>query len=89
MAKVRLFLKEREWEKFQNPKDLAESVCIEPAELLQLFQWIAPAESEKFKQHQDKLDEIERELADVVIYCLSLANTLGIDLATAVRENRR
>lgn len=83
---VQEFLKERSWEKYHNPKDLAESICIEAAELLQLFQWIKPEESEEFKRDQHKVGRIKGELADVVIYCLSMANTLNIDLTTAILE---
>ena len=41
VSQVREFLQERDWQKYHNPKDLAESICIEAAELLQLFQWIS------------------------------------------------
>ena len=81
---VRAFLKEREWEKYHNPKDLAESICIEAAELLQIFQWITPQESEQFKNDLSKVQQIKEELADITIYCLSIANTLNLDLTKAV-----
>jgi len=86
ISKVRLFLKERDWEKYHNPKDLAESICIEAAEVLQLFQWIKPEESEQFKNAPSKVQRIKEELADVLIYCLSMSNTLNIDLTTAILE---
>lgn len=93
IIKVREFLIEREWEKYHNPKDLAESICIEAAELLQLFQWIKPHESKEFKKNPSKLQKIKEELADVTIYCLSMANTLEIDLTSTVldklEQNRR
>ena len=69
-----------------SPKDLAESICIEAAELLQLFQWIKPEESEQFRKNLSKLKRIREELADVTIYCLNMANTLDIDLASAILE---
>lgn len=83
---VQNFVKERDWEKYHNPKDLAESICIESAELLQLFQWIKPEESEQFKNDPAKAQRIKEELADVLIYCLSMANTLNIDLTAAILE---
>lgn len=93
IANVREFLRERDWEKFHNPKDLAESICIEAAELLQLFQWLKPEESEQFKNNSEKVRRIKEELADVVIYSLSMANTLNIDITSAVldklQENSR
>lgn len=84
IVKVREFLSERDWEKYHNPKDLAESICIEAAELLQHFQWIRPEDSEQFKKKPSKVQQIKEELADVTIYCLSMANTLDIDLTSAI-----
>jgi dCTP diphosphatase len=81
---VREFLRERKWEKYHNPKDLAESICIEAAELLQIFQWISPQESEQFKNDPSKVQRIKEELADITIYCLSIANTLNIDLTSTI-----
>jgi NTP pyrophosphatase (non-canonical NTP hydrolase) len=83
---IREFVHERDWEKYHNPKDLAESICIEAAELLQFFQWIKPEESEKFKIDPSKVKRIGDELADVLIYCLSMANTLEIDLTKAILD---
>lgn len=81
---VRRFINNRDWEKYHNPKDIAESVCIEAAELLQLFQWVKPGESMEFKHDSSRMKRIEGELADVILYCLSMANTLEIDLTTAI-----
>lgn len=81
---VHKFIHERDWEKYHNPKDIAESICIEAAELLQLFQWIKPEDSIKFKIDPAKVKAIKGELADIVIYCLGLANALGIDLTETV-----
>lgn len=86
IAEVRFFLKERDWEKYHNPKDLAESICIEAAELLQLFQWTSSEETAKLKTDLSKVARIKKELADVVIYCLSMANALEIDLTSAIME---
>jgi len=81
---VRGFLKEREWKRYHNPKDLAESICIEAAELLQIFQWVRSEKSDQFKNDPSKVHQIREELADVVIYCLSMANTMNLDLTKAV-----
>jgi len=86
ISKVREFLEERDWKKYQNPKDLAESICIEAAELLQLFQWTKPEESEQFKNKLSEVQRIKEELADVVICCLSMADTLNIDLTNAILD---
>jgi dCTP diphosphatase len=83
-VKIREFVREREWEKYHNPKDLAEAVCIEAAELLQLFQWMSPEEVSTFRNDQTNVERLEEELADVLIYCLSMANAMNIDLTSAV-----
>jgi dCTP diphosphatase len=83
---VRTFIHERDWEKYHNPKDLAESICIEAAELLQLFQWIESEESMGFKTDPSKLTRVKEELADVVICCLSMVNALEVELTEAVLE---
>ena len=69
---------ERGWSKHHTPKNLSMSIAIEAAELMELFQW-----DEYTKRNQDKIDD---ELADVLIYCFNLAETLGIDISTAFRK---
>lgn len=81
---TRTFLKERDWEKYHNPKDLAEAICVEAAELLELFRWQSPAEAEKSVKEKKKRTRVEEELADVMIYCLNMANALKIDLTKTV-----
>lgn len=83
---VNEFVRERDWKKFHNPKDVAESICIEATELLQLFQWIKPEDSQKLRDVPSKLKQIKEELADIAIYCLSMANTLEIDLTTTILD---
>ena len=79
-SRVAGFVRERDWEKFHRPANLAKAISVEAAELLELFQW---------RGDSDPLDpamrsRVEEELADVVIYCLSAANTIGLDLSEAV-----
>jgi len=78
---VASFVEERRWQQFHTPKNLSMSVAIEAAELMELFQW-----SDGVEVNEEKLARVEEEVADVVIYCLALANTLGIDLSRAVRD---
>ncbi|UCG36011.1 MAG: nucleotide pyrophosphohydrolase, partial [Candidatus Bathyarchaeota archaeon] len=58
ITNVRKFLRERDWEKYHNPKDLAESICIESAELLQLFQWQTPNEVAALENDLAKVEQI-------------------------------
>ena len=70
MDTLRAFVAERDWNKFHTPENLAKSISIEAAELLELFQWDDVVE----------IDDVKDELADVLTYCLLLANSYGLDV---------
>ena len=76
------FVRERDWEQFHTPKNLSMSIAIEAAELMEHFQWLTVEQSKSLEA--DALQEIGEELADIVIYALSLSNTLGLDLSHTV-----
>jgi len=86
------FNKERDWQKYHNPKDMAISIAIESAELLELFQWYNPT-NEQVRGNKKLMREIGSELADILAYMLGLANRLGIDLSAEfdkkIKTNRR
>ena len=84
--KVREFVHARNWGKYHNPKDLAISICIEAAELLELFQWRSVDEVLKWIDDEEKRKKVTEELADVLIYGLSMANILNIDLTSAILD---
>lgn len=79
IEQVLRFRDERDWKQFHNPKDLAISISLETAELLEVFQW-----SGENVTCNNKLDNIKDELADVLIYCIYLADTVGIDIDTII-----
>ena len=81
---VEKFIKDRRWEKFHTSRNLAESICIEAAELLEVFQWTLEDEENSVINDSVKLDKVKEELADVLIYCISMANSAKIDIAEAV-----
>ena len=83
---VSKFVFERDWIKYHTPKNLAESISIESAELLELFQWRTDDEIKSLLEDSEFLKEIKEELADVMIYCISLANRLGIDISRAILD---
>ncbi len=66
---LRAFVAERDWAQFHSPENLAKSISIEAAELLELFQWNADADEQKLRE----------ELADVLTYCIMLADKIGAD----------
>jgi len=80
---VRGFVRERGWERFHTPKNLSMALLVEASELLELFQWLTPEESDALSEAQ--LAAVVDEIADVQIYLLQLADLLGVDLAAAVR----
>ncbi len=86
---VQAFFRERRWDRFHNAKNLAESICIESSELLELFQWLTSRESKGFIRNPQNLARLSDELADILIYCLALANLAGIDVAASILSKLR
>lgn len=82
--KVYTHLKARKWDNLR-PVDLAKSIMIEGAELLELFQWENQA-LEEVKKNKEKIAEIKKELADVLIYCLEMSVLLGLDTDKIIRQ---
>ena len=82
--RVHTFVSDRDWTKYHNPKDLAMSIAIEASELMEVFQWAGEDEVASLTRDNAGSARVQAELADVVIYCLSLANVAGIDVAQAV-----
>ena len=81
IEKVLKFRDDRNWKQFHNPKDLAISISLEAAELLEVFQWSAADVT-----CEDKMDKIREELADVVNYAILMADACGLDLDEIIRE---
>lgn len=77
---INIFNKERGWDKHHNPRDLAISISLEAAELLELFQWSNSNVSRKLNCR------IQEELADVLIYCVCMANATGIDIIKSIHK---
>ena len=83
-AAVARFVDERDWQVYHTPKSLSMSIAIEAAELMEHFQWHGNGASQEVAQQGDVHEAVAGELADVLIYCLALANTAGIDASQAV-----
>ncbi len=87
--KLRLtaFARERDWEKFHTPKNLATALSVEASELLELFQWLTEEESIQLPKENGNVElrkNIEREMADVLVYLLRLSTVLNVDLHNAL-----
>ncbi len=74
---VAQFRDERGWKKHHSPKNLSISIALEAAELMEHFQWDDYTVTDK--------QEMEAELADILIYCFNFAETMDIDIATAFK----
>lgn len=74
--KIEKFNEERDWNQFHSPENLAKSISIEAGELLECFQW----------NNDYDLEEVKEELADVLNYCIQMANKLGVDTKQIVLD---
>lgn len=83
--KVRDFVEARDWTRFHSPKNLAMSIAIEAAELMEILQWDTVEEATEVMRTPES-EHLEEELADVLIYCMSLANQTGIDVSSAIED---
>jgi len=79
---LRRFSKERSWDQFHAPKNLAAALVVEAAELLENFQWLT--EEQSLALSNDKLESVASEIADVQIYLIQLADKLGVNVLSEV-----
>ena len=74
--KIVEFTRERDWDQFHSPENLAKSISIEAGELLECFQW----------NNEYDIDEVKEELADVLNYCIQLTQVLNVDLIEIINN---
>jgi len=84
IKRIRGFNKERDWEQFHSPKNLAMALVVEVSEIAEHFQWLKENESRNLSA--EKVAEIEEEIGDVMLFLLNLCNELGIDAVKAAEE---
>lgn len=77
IERIRNFTIDRDWDQFHSPSNLAKSISIEAAELLECFQW---------SDTDYDLEHVKEELADVIVYCQDLADKLGLDIDDIVNS---
>jgi len=85
-AWVAAFVAERDWQQFHDPKNLAASIMIETAELMEHFQWLRSDELDSVRQDPARMQQVREEVADVLAFLLSFANAMHIDLSDALRD---
>ncbi len=76
-SQVDQFAKDRDWQQFHSPKNLASALVVEAGELLEHFQWLTEEQSRNLSL--EKRDAVGAEVADVLLYLIQLAGALGID----------
>lgn len=85
-ARLRQFAKERNWESYLNPKNLAMALTVEAAELQEIFQWMTPEQAAGIASQPEQHQHLGEEIADVLMYLVQLADRAGVDLDTAVER---
>jgi NTP pyrophosphatase (non-canonical NTP hydrolase) len=84
--KVIEFRDARDWAQYHDPKDLAISLSLEAAELLEIFQWKNPQEVETTKRDPEERRRVKEELGDILIYALNMCHAFSFDPAEVILE---
>ena len=85
-SQLRDFAFGRNWQKYHSPKNLSMALAVESSELLEIFQWLTPDESQEINNIAFQKIEIQNELADILACLLRLADVLEIDLEAAIKN---
>ncbi len=83
------FIDERNWNSYHDPKNLSMSISIEAAELMEIFQWIDNNSALALCREKEIIDNVKDEVADIIIYSLSLCRVLKIDVSSSISEKIR
>ncbi len=84
---IKEFSKQRDWDKFHNPKNLAMALSVETSELLEIFQWLSLEESSNLSE--DKKEHLREEIADVAVYLLRICSSYDINLEDAIVDKMK
>ena len=85
-VRLREFAAERQWQSFQNPKNLAMALVVEAAELVEIFQWMTPEQAQGIKSDAKRHEHLGEEIADVLLYLVQIADAAGVDVEAAVER---
>ncbi|GAA4970318.1 nucleotide pyrophosphohydrolase [Yinghuangia aomiensis] len=83
---LREFTAERGWEPYHSPKNLVMALSVEAAELVEIFQWLTPEQAANVMADPETAEHVREEVADVFAYLLNVCDSLGVDLAQALRD---
>lgn len=84
--KIKQFHLERDWDKFNNPKDLVIALVSEVGELAECYRWLSEEEITRVHSNQDKKKKIEEEIADIMIYLITLSDKTNINIFKVIEE---
>jgi len=84
IERVRIFRKQRDWDQYHSPKNLAMALSVEVAELVEHFQWLTQEQSRNLSS--EKLAKAKEEIGDIMIYLVNLADKLEIDPLVAAYD---
>lgn len=84
--RLRDFAAQRNWEPYQTPKNLAMAMVVEAAELVEIFQWLTPEESQAIAQDPARHQHLGEEIADVLLYLLQIADHSCVDIEQALER---
>jgi len=79
------FAKQRDWEQFHTVKNLVMALSVETSELVELFQWLTPQQSDNISENQDDFSKVEEEIADIFCYLLRVCDKLDLDIETIIK----
>ena len=85
-SEIRAFADARDWEQFHTPKNLSMAIAGEAGELVAEFQWLTADQSMRSNMSDEKLRDVELEIADVAIYLIRLADVLDVDISEVIRK---
>ncbi len=86
VLQLREFARERDWERYHSPKNLAMAMSVEMAELVEHFQWLTEQESDDVKNDPAKVVAVSEEMADILLYLVRMADVMGVDLEQATQR---
>ena len=83
-SEIRAVISKRDGRRYHSPKNLAMALSVEASELLEIFQWLSPAESRRISAKER--EHIEEEIGDIMIYLTILADVFNLDPVTAAKK---
>tara|TARA_B100001175_G_C19385394_1_gene578680 strand:+ start:32 stop:379 length:348 start_codon:yes stop_codon:yes gene_type:complete len=83
---IESFVSERDWQQFHSPKNLAMSISIESAELMEIFQWVSLEKAKEIMMKGDSRQDAIDEIADIIIYSIAFCIRNNIDVSKAIKQ---